>query len=218
MPVQSLQFLGSNIDSKECQLTIPETRIEKVLKVLNEINSDLKARGKVFVKKVASFVGHIISMTIVIGHISPIMTKSLSVDITKVNTWCSCIILSEESKEQLKFWQQNIRYLNCKKMFSVSSFSQIIYSDASATGYAGYQIYTLNKAVHGMWSPDEIVKSSTWRELSAVYRVLRSLVDSLKYSTVKCGHLLYCFKRIDEKTFTRDSVTYFLYASRIQFS
>ena len=53
--VQSLQFLGSNIDSKEDHLTIPETRIEKVLKVLNEINSDLKARGKVFVKKVASF-------------------------------------------------------------------------------------------------------------------------------------------------------------------
>ena len=64
------------------------------------------------------------------------MTKSDSVDITKANTWISCITLSEESKEQLKIWHQNNRHLNCKKMVSVNSFSKIIYRDASSTGYA----------------------------------------------------------------------------------
>ena len=48
-------------------------------------------------------------------------------------------------------------------MFSVNSFSKIIYNDSSATVYAGYQICTLNKVVNGTWSPGEIVKSITWR-------------------------------------------------------
>ena len=61
-------------------LTVLKTRIEKALNILSEINSDLKSRGKVFVRKVASFVRWIISMTIVIGHVSLIKTKSLSVD------------------------------------------------------------------------------------------------------------------------------------------
>ena len=113
------------------------------------------------------------------------MTKSLSVDICKASTWFSVIILSDESKEQFKFWQQNIKHLNCKRMFCANSWSKIIYSDASASGYAGFQDSTRNKVVHGMWSPDETVKSSTLRELSAVYRVLRSLVDTIKNSMVK---------------------------------
>ena len=46
-------------------------------------------------------------------------------------------------------------------------------------------ISTINKVVHGMWSPDETVKSSTWKEISAVYRLLRSLVDTIKNSKVK---------------------------------
>ena len=60
--------------------------IEQALNVLSDINSDKKSRGKVFVRKVASFVGQVISMTIVIVHVSLIMTKSLSVDIKKSNT------------------------------------------------------------------------------------------------------------------------------------
>ena len=95
------------------------------------------------------------------------------------------IILSDESKEQLKFWQQNIRHLNCKRMFCANRCSKIIYSDARSSGYAGFQVSTINKVVHGMWSPDETVKSSTWRELSVVYGVLRSLVGTIKNSKVK---------------------------------
>ena len=124
-------------------------------------------------------------MAIVIGHVALIMTKSLSVDIYKASTWFSLIILSDESKEQLNFWQQNIRSINRKKMFCINKCSKMIFSDASASGFAGFQVSTVNKVVHGIWSPDEMVKSSTWRELFAVYKVSRSLVDSIKNSKVK---------------------------------
>ena len=98
MQVQSIQFLGANISSKEGHLTVSESRVEKALKELTDIEADLRSKGKILVKKVASFVGQIISMSIVIGHLSLIMTKSLSVDIYKVSTWFSMIILSDESK------------------------------------------------------------------------------------------------------------------------
>ena len=51
MPVQSLRFLGANIDSREGYLTIPEKRIEKTLNTLAEIKNDVESRGKVFVRK-----------------------------------------------------------------------------------------------------------------------------------------------------------------------
>ena len=69
VPVQYLRFLGANIDSRKGYLTIPENRIEKTLNTLAEIKRDVESRGKVFVRKNASFVGQIISMAIVIGKL-----------------------------------------------------------------------------------------------------------------------------------------------------
>ena len=65
-------------------------------------------------------------------------------------------------------------------MFCIIKCSTMIFSDASASGFAGFQVSTLNKIVDGIWSPDEMVKSSTWRELFAFDKVLRSSVDSIK--------------------------------------
>ena len=67
-------------------------------------------------------------MSIVVGHVSLIMTKSLSVDICKASTWFLMIILSDESKEQWKFWQQNIRHLNCKRMFCANRCSKKLFT------------------------------------------------------------------------------------------
>jgi hypothetical protein len=74
----------------------------------------------------------------------------------------------------------NVRYLNVS-----GACSRIVYSDASATGYGGYEVGTINGVSHGSWSTEEAVKSSTWRELCAVLRVLRSLVDVLSNQRVK---------------------------------
>lgn len=50
-----------------------------------------------------------------------------------------------------------------------------VYSDASFPGYAGYVVNAIHGVSHGMWSVDEQFKSSTMRELMAVFRVLMSL-------------------------------------------
>ena len=58
--------------------------------------------------------------------------------------------------------------LNTKDIFESHKCTKIVYSDASSTGFAAYEVSTINGISHGMWSEEESLKSSTWRELVAV--------------------------------------------------
>ena len=80
-PVQLLEWLGATLDSKNGMIFIPNRRIEKVFITIREIQQSIKIKSHVHVKKVASLVGQIISMSIVIGNIAQIMTRYLSMDI-----------------------------------------------------------------------------------------------------------------------------------------
>ena len=60
-----------------------------------------------------------------------------------------------------------------------------MYSDASSTGYGGYAVELGPEFAQGQWSADEMVLSSTWRELKAVYNVLQSFASKLSGHAVK---------------------------------
>ena len=70
-------------------------------------------------------------------------------------------------------------------MQNIEEYCYSIYLDASRTGYAGYMVETEGTEVLGSWSDAEQCKSSTWRELEAVNRTLRSFGDSLEGQSVK---------------------------------
>ena len=55
----------------------------------------------------------------------------------------------------------------------------MVYSDASDTGFGGYVVEHGGCITHGQWTVEEAQKSSTWRELSAVYLVLVSVATKL---------------------------------------
>ena len=184
-PVQMLDFLGCTLNSKEGIIFIPEHRILKAQNSISELLTAQKVHRRVAVRKAASFVGQIISMSIVIGHVSQIMTRYLSIDILKAFSWDSFISLSCESIEQLKFWKSNLQNLNIKDIYESHKSTKIVYSDASSTGFAGYEVNTINGISHGVWSAEESVKSSTWRELMAVCRTLKSLGHFLSHQSVK---------------------------------
>ena len=93
--------------------------------------------------------------------------------------------LSEESLEELQFWQENIAMYNSQPIWLKSGATRIVYSDASDCGYGGYSVEIDPEVAHGSWSKEEAILSSTWRELKAVYRVLCSLASKLKGHTVK---------------------------------
>ena len=185
VPVQMLEFLGVMLDSLRGVIYIPNRRLDKALNTIVEIISVMKVHRNVKVIKVASIVGQIISMSVVIGHISQIMTRYLSADVLEAKHWEQYIQISEESMKQLVFWKDNIKLINSKDIFESQKCTKIVFSDASSTGYAGYEVSTVNGVSHGMWAENEAVKSSTWRELVAVYRVLSSLVHILANQRVK---------------------------------
>ena len=50
---------------------------------------------------------------------------------------------------------------------------RIVFTDASSYAGAGYTVPFSNNIIHKMWANDEIIKSSTWKELKAVEITLK---------------------------------------------
>ena len=185
VPVQILEYLGVVLNSILGIMYIPERRLRKAKDTINELMLAFKEHRRVPVRKLASIVGQIISMSLVLGHVAQIMTKHLSIDIVQAHHWDSYVTISQESFEQLQFWRDNIELTNSRNVFESHTCSKVVYSDASHTGFSGYEISTINGISHGVWNSEEANKSSTWRELEAVYRVLCSLGHILAHKRVK---------------------------------
>ena len=56
---------------------------------------------------------------------------------------------------------------------------RVVYSDASEVAYGGYIVGVGGEVAHENWSLEESQKSSTWRELAAVERMLRAFMSRL---------------------------------------
>ena len=110
--MQQIEFLGVNLYSKNFYISIPQRRIDKCMSSLIQIQQSIKKHRRVHVKNIASFVGQIISMAIVIGNISQFMTRYLSIDISAAHNWHAYIQLSKNSLEQIKFWEINLLKIN----------------------------------------------------------------------------------------------------------
>ncbi|CAC5423237.1 unnamed protein product [Mytilus coruscus] len=178
-------WLGTFIDTENGFYKIPDNRINKMIHSIDGIISSLTWRKSVYVKKVASVVGQIISTYLVIGNLVYLMTKHLTIDVNTSASWYSYIKHSESSIEQLQFWKLYISEVNVKHFSVDESCHSIIYSDASDTGFGGYIVETPQNIAHGMWVESERSNSSTWKELSAVKKVLLSLINIISGKKVK---------------------------------
>lgn len=175
IPVHNFQYLVVYLNSIDGTVHIPEQRLTKVLYTISEIFLIGKVHRRVPVRKVDSFVKQIISMTIVIGQVTEIMILSISIDILNDHYWESNKYRSKDNMVQIQFWKDNLLLLNIKDMLESHKCSKIVYSDASSTGFGGYEVTTINGTAHDIWSEDESIKTSTWRERMEVLLVLRSL-------------------------------------------
>ncbi|XP_069109284.1 LOW QUALITY PROTEIN: uncharacterized protein [Argopecten irradians] len=176
IPVRQLVFLGNYIDTVLGILKIPDVRLIKLHSSISGVMADISGSGCVSVKKVSSVIGQIISMSYILGNIVNIMTRNLSMDVAMSASWNCRISLSSQSVEQLKFWDRCVEKINERKFTVDQSCQSIVYSDASHTGFGGYVVDSPMGTSHGMWSESEMEKSSTWRELVTVDRVLLSML------------------------------------------
>ena len=93
--------------------------------------------------------------------------------------------LYEPAVSELQYWIANVKRLNGYKARTQKTYDVVCYSDASDEGYGGYNAADPNAPVRGMWTPQEAEKSSTWRELTAVYRTFLGMRDQLKNKSIK---------------------------------
>ena len=75
--------------------------------------------------------------------------------------------------------------MNWYRIVRSISTVRVVYSYASDTGYGGYFVEHGKYVATEQWSADDAVKSSTWRELMAVYKVLGSFVSKLRGLRIK---------------------------------
>ena len=180
---QVIEWLGSIINSNTGIFLPTQRRIDKLLLDLSLFVPD--SNPSFHVKKVANIVGQIISMSFFFGDIVHLMTRNLYRSIAQSESWDEFICLSSDSWNELKFWKNSLSSLPGRCVWNLSKTEVIVYSDASDTGYAGYALKVNNSIAHGQWSSDEACKSSTWKELEAVKRILFSLKQILTGKAVK---------------------------------
>ena len=107
------------------------------------------------------------------------MTSGLYAVINTYNSWCDTLIISLEAEKELQFWLEQIESFNGQNIWHSPSAIRVVYSDASCSGYGGYLVEHGVHIAHGQWAAHEKTQSSTWRELTAVHKVLQSLTNKL---------------------------------------
>ena len=181
-PSQRIDWLGLTWDSALGTIEIVHRRFAKILATIDSI---VDSGFVISARILASFTGQIISTSPVSGNISRIMTRHCVLSTLSVQHWDEKIELDQYCIEELRFWRTNLNSLKVQDCFLIHKPQRFVYSDASATGCGS--IITLNEGhiCHKLWEPSECSKSSTWRELAAIYFSLESFAQVLEGSLVK---------------------------------
>ena len=182
-PKQVGPWLGCQLDLNKGMFYVPE---EKLLKLISSIKVIL-IHNRVCVRKSASIVGQIISMSLAIGPVSRLCTRALYLVLNSRRYWSDVLPLSCASCDELLFWKSSLTAFNGQSIcFFFPGATRVVFSDASSTGYGGYCAVEIgNDIAHGQWSEYEASLSSTWRELKAVAMVLLAIVIKLAGHRVK---------------------------------
>ena len=145
----------------------------------------LQSRCNASAKQIASVVGKIISMSVALGPVSRLMTRSLYALLNSRRSWFDSLCITKEAEEELQFWYRSITDYNVQNIWRSPSAVRVVYSDASGIGFGGYTVEHGPQVAHGQWTEWEAQQSSTWRELKAVLNVLQSLAAQLQSERVR---------------------------------
>ena len=175
VPSQKISWLGFDLDLKKGVVSVPPQKIQN----LQELLIALQGCPRITAKQLASLVGNIMSMSMALGPVARLMTRSLYALLNSRHSWYEKLQVSPEAMEELQFWHKCIIDFNGQNIWRSPSAVRVIYSDASDTGFGGYMVEHGPQIANGQWSAWESQQSSTWRELRAVSSVLQSFASSL---------------------------------------
>ncbi len=128
-------------------------------------------------RDLARCTGKIISMMPVIGSLARLMTRFLYCVITSRQSWDRVIALDSDSFciSELRFWLDRIYGIQSRPLSKCTCVEVLkVYSDASGFSCGAYIVDRPDFIFHNIWSNDDCNKSSTYREIKAVFLALRA--------------------------------------------
>ena len=170
VPTQRLKVLGFVIDLVAGKFIVPESRRVKIVQQARSLLS----QDRVPVRDVASVAGRISSCHLVLGYVAIRYCRGLFRTIETKQSWWSKVALSEEARQELQFWIDNIDGLRSRDIhLAAPVITRRAASDASdsATG-AWLRTKDGMRMAREDLSEDERLTSSTLRELLGIERGL----------------------------------------------
>ena len=108
-------------------------------------------------RELTSITGKIVSMSLVLGNITKLMTKYLYSSVECKLGWDTTMNISKHpgTLMELKFWLDNVSRLNYKILISYETPKVVSYSDASTFACGAIMLSCDNAVAHRMWSQEE---------------------------------------------------------------
>ena len=166
-PMQISEWLGFVIDSISLSFRIPEKKFSKLKDFLD---SAIQAGYSSF-RELVRIAGTTISVALAVGPISRLLTRQMHFAIETRSAWDNTIHFSPILLFELKFWYCNIDCLNGYSIRPPLATHTVVFSNASDVAFGGFSASLDGTVVSGMWEPEDIGQSSTFRELKAILRV-----------------------------------------------
>ena len=185
-PKRQVVWLGLDWDFEQGVMHITERRIRNLKDSINQLLCVIhKPFTLLRVRLLANILGQIASMHTVFGSLVQLKARETFKCVNSRASWNSRVLLSPESKSELIFWKDNVDGLNVLGLSKNTLVQSSVYTDASGIGYGGYVLEQDGLEMVGSWSENEMCKSSTWRELEAVYRMASDMVQGLEGLNVR---------------------------------
>lgn len=183
VPSQRALWLGFTADSAVLKMFVPPNKTQQLTKLSRAL---LNGQTEATARNLAQFCGQVISMELAIGPLAQLMSRfSARLCADSAPFWDRAVTLDARVKAELRFWLENIDAVNGYVIGDLAGYTVTCYSDASDSGYGGYCVEHPETAVREPWAAAEATQSSTWREMTAIFRILRALQWQLESQTVR---------------------------------
>ena len=128
-----MEWLGFQIDLCEGEFKVLPGKLDRLKVQLR----DLEVEQSASTRFLASLIGKIMSMSLALGPVTWLMTRSLYAVLNSKPAWCQKLVLTPEALMEVRFWVGEMENFNGQHIWPRPSAVRLVYSDASSTGYGG---------------------------------------------------------------------------------
>ena len=180
-PRQIGEWLGFIINTISMTFLLPDKKVTKLKNLIDIALSD----GHFTYRFLARIAGCVVSSALAIGPMARLLTRQMYQVLESRLAWDATVFFNPALREELQFWYTNLQCFNGYRIAPpISCCTATLFSDASDVAFGGHSTLDVS-VVSGMWTEDDIGRSSTYRELKAIYYVCISYISQLKGKRVK---------------------------------